>query len=167
MKKLFFAMFMITCGSAVIADGIYLWEYNRNGERACCLSLSGTDICNPQTPCTRNVSTDIMGINDYITRLLGLEKAGSLSYATILTQAQYYIKHVLYSSITQLTYRYDEYRNVKFFHEMTEAPKQTEKAAKGTPASGGAAASTVGAKKDDPVFAYLVKMGLARPWDNK
>lgn len=166
-------MLMITFSAAVVADGIYLWEYNRNGEHACCLSLSGTDICNPHTPCTRNVLTDIMGINDYITRLLGLEKAGSLSYATILNQAQYYIKHVLYSSITQLTYRFDEYRNVKFFHEMNDAPKQSEKQAKAAPGpvgpatSGGAAALTVGAKKDDPVFAYLVKMGLARPWDRK
>jgi len=162
-------MFVVSFGAMMLADGIYLWEYrSRSGEPSCCLALSGTDICNPQTSCTRNVYTDLIGINDYITRLLGLEKSGSLSYATILTQAQYYIKHVLSSSITRLSYRYDQYRNVKFFHEMiAEAPK-AEKAAKGSSASAASTtAATAAAKKEDFVYAHLVKLGLARPLAKK
>lgn len=168
MKKMYLiVLIIINAYSSIMPDGIYLWEYRRNGERSCCLSLSGNDICNPQTPCTRNVYSDVMGINDYITRLLGLEKAGSMSYATILTQAQYYIRHVLGSSITQLMYRFDEQHTVKFFHEMVDTPKPNEKAAKSTTSAAttpAAGTATVGAKKDDPVFQYLVKLGLAREW---
>lgn len=166
MKNLIGALLMVMLVQPLLGDGIYLWEYNRNGDTACCLSLSGNDICNEQTACTGNVATDILGINDYIGRLLGLEKAGAFSYGTILNQAQYYIKHVLNSSITRLSYRKDIHRNVKFFREMVDMNKPAEKAPKVNGAQTASAGAAGGPKKDDPVFAYLVKMGLARPWDS-
>ena len=144
-----------------MGSSIYFWEYIRNGERSCCLYFSGADICNPNTPCTRNMHMDLMGIHDYIGRLLGLEKSGSFSYAGLLGQAQSYIRYVLQSSIL-LSYQFDQQRSVKFFHEI-EVVKPGEKQPKGASSAHVASSGAPVAKGEDVVNAYLSNLGLVRP----
>lgn len=159
-KNLIFAL-MFSCVGPSVQASIYLWEYVDLGERSCCLSFSGSDICNPHVPCTRHVYSDLSGIYDYITRLLSLEKTQTFSYAKLLTQAKYYIHHALYSSFTQLSYRYDVHREVTFFHEVTEKTvnKNVDKTAKGSSGS----TSNDKAKLEEVVWKYMVKLGLSRP----
>jgi len=161
--KINFIVFLVLFGTFqhVRASSIYLWEYVDQGERSCCLSFSGSDICNPHVACTRHVQSDLSGIYDYITRLLSLEKTQTFSYVKLLTQAKYYIHHALHTSFTQLSYRYDVYREVTFFHEITDksSNKAVDKSAKG----GSASTTNDKAKLEDVVWKYMVKLGLSRP----
>jgi|GEM_PF-1286314 len=161
--KINLIFFLVLFGSfqQAQASSIYLWEYVDMGERSCCLAFSGSDICNPHVPCTRHVESDLSGIYDYITRLLSMEKTQTFSYVKLLTQVKYYIHHALHTSFTQLSYRYDVYRAVTFYHEVTEkgASKAVDKSVKG-----GAASTTPDkAKVEEVVWKYMAKLGLCRP----
>ncbi len=136
----------------------YLWESNRDGERSCCLHLNGADICNPYCPCTRNVTYDLNGIFDYVARLLSVDKGVNFPYHKILEQSQNFIRKALSSGI-RMYYRFDEYRNVKFYHEIAEATKSLEKTSKTSTLQ--TSAGTNKQKEDDVVTSMLVKMGLA------
>lgn len=143
----------------LLASGAYLWQHYKKNESSCCLFLNGTDICNPNSVCTRNVALDLQGIFDYIGRILQVDKGSTFSYYKILNQAQEFIKNILASS-TRLFYRFDTpQRHVKFFHEVAETARMTEKNNKNPNA-----ATTAGIEKqknEDIVLAYLEKLGLA------
>jgi len=147
------------------SDGIYLWEYREDNDRSCCLHVKMTgsqyDICNPNTPCTKHFDTDMSGILDYITRLLATEKGSSLTYSTILKQAQYFIRHMRSSFYRDLSYHFKVQRPVEFFHNMQEPNKSAKSSTTSTPSASTAAADK--AKGEDKVLAYLIKLGVARP----
>lgn len=154
MKKILFYIILASIySSSANLYSIYLWEYKSpENQRSCCFHFSGTDICNPNTPCTYNIKTDLDGIYRYIQRILGLEKASSFSFYTTLQRAQYYINHLLSSSLIQLSYRQDVYNTVEFFHDLAfkEQTQKPEKTTKDKP-------------KEDLVLARLIALGVARP----
>ena len=137
----------------------YFWESYRDGERSCCLCMNGTDICNPYVPCTRNAAYDLQGIFDYISRLLQVDKGSSFPYHKILEQAQEFIRYARMSGM-RMYYRFDEFRKVKFYHEIAEAAKAAEKTSKSTTAAATATATTA-KSAEETVTAILVNMGLA------
>lgn len=157
---LIFALICAAQLTVLRGNSIYLWQYSENNEQSCCLCMSGFDICNPHVACTRNVNVDLKGIYDYITRVLQTEKTATLSIARQLQQAQYYIRHVMKSSVTQLFYKFDEQRPVAFIHDTVEQLKQNEKNVK--PAVVGATQDKK--KSEELVWQYLVKLGAARPF---
>ncbi len=163
MKFINIALFvtMSFMSDRVQGAGIYLWEYHEDGERSCCLYMSGTDFCNPNVPCTKHFYADMSGILDYITRLLSTEKGGSLSYSTILKQAQYFIRHMQTSSFRDLSYHFNVQRPVQFFHNMPEPSKSAKSSTASASSTSTAAADK--AKGEDKVLAYLIKLGVARP----
>jgi len=160
-KNLVVFLMLFFVNHHINSSGVYLWEYMNHGERSCCLSLSGADYCNPNVACTKHVYSDLSGIYDYLTRLLNLEKTHTFSYVKMLTQAQYYIRHAMYAPMHQLRYRNDVYRDVVFFHEITDKAfgKVGDKVAKG--AVGATAIDK--SKLEDVVWRYMVKLGLTRP----
>lgn len=138
---------------------IYFWESYRDGGRSCCLFMSGVDICNPYVACTRHVATDLMGIENYISRILLVDKGQCFSYHKTLIHAQNFIKQSFISPIN-LYYRYDEpQRHMKFFHEIQESTRANEKTGKASASS----SSSEKQKAEDAVTAYLIKIGIARP----
>ncbi len=158
--KLFTIFFIILIGYGTIAP-CYLWETYRDGERSCCLFIPGSnggDFCNPYVPCTRNAAYDLNGIFDYISRVLVVDKGSSFSYVKLLENAQEFIRHVLMSGM-RMYYRFDEHRKPKFYHEIAETVKSSEKTSKATTAVANAGAAKQ--KDEDVVTAMLVKMGLA------
>lgn len=149
------------------AHSMYLWEANNDEGRSCCLSYMGSDICNPYVPCTRHVRTDLMGINDYITRLLQAEKSSQFSYSQLLTYAQMFIRHTLASGQISIYYHFDEHRRVQFFHEIQLLEKSksdnkfSDKSSKSSLSSSGNSSSDK-QKAEEAVLAYLVAKGAAR-----
>jgi hypothetical protein len=140
-------------------SGCYLWESNRDHERSCCLFLSGVDICNPYVPCTRNSGFDVRGIYDYIGRILQVDQGATFSYCKILNQAQEFIKNALESGI-RLYYHFDTpQRRVKFYHEIAESARATEKSNKTSNVTTTAAAEKQ--KNEEAVLAYMMSLGLA------
>ncbi len=161
MKKLLFFAGILCIFQMVQPNGTYLWEYNGAGQRSCCLHIGNEDICNPHVACTRNMSTDLFGIYEYIGRVLQMEKISTFPYAKFLNDAQTYIRRMVGG--IGLSYRWDEHRlKVKFFHDMV----LEQSAAKNDKnKSSAAAATTTDAEKtkqkQEEVFEYLVKIGLA------
>lgn len=161
MKKLVFLVSLFSLYSSMMANGIYLWEYFGNGQRSCCLHLGNQDICNPNAACTRNIPIDLLGINDYLTRVLNMEKIGTFPYAKFLNDAQGYIRRMA-SVGSGLSYRFDEYRSsMKFFHDLAleYASSKTDKKSSGTTSTMTEAEKNK--QKQEEVFEYLVKIGLA------
>ena len=155
---------LLSLSVLVSANSIYMWEYSKSGSHSCCLHLSGNDICNPNVACTRNLWADLMGIQEYIARLQNMEKSGAMVYATLLHQADYYIRHVLYGGIL-LSYHTGEARDVKFLHEIAiEAIKSDGKKQSSSQQQG---SDTKKQTAEDIVFQHLVKLGLARPHKKK
>lgn len=149
-----------------VLPSIYLWESVRDGERSCCLFIGGADICNPYVPCKRHAYSDLMGIYDYISRILQVDKGSTFSYHKTLGHAQSFIRYHLSSSALRIYYRFEENRSVKFYHEIQELAKITEKSSKGSSTT---PLSVAGDKQkaEDVVLAYLAKMNLARPISSK
>lgn len=159
MKKLLFCILLISGIQSIKNYGNYLWEYTGNGRRSCCLHLGNYDICNPDVPCTRNNTIDLLGIYDYIGRILHMEKIANFPYAKFLNEAQAYIRKMAMGN--RLSYHINEQRpQLKFFHEMMLEQSQTKN---DKPKAAGSTTSTEAdkQKKQDEVFEYLVKIGLA------
>lgn len=166
--KLFtsFCVFFLLYGTI---EPCYLWEAYRDGERSCCLCIPGSnggDFCNPYVPCTRNAAYDLHGIFDYVSRLLSVEKGSNFSYVKILENAQEFIRHALMSSM-RMYYRFDEHRKVKFYHEIVESVKMSEKSSKAATSTTSNASGGQKQKDEDVVTAMLVKMGLAWYYPSK
>lgn len=159
MKKiLFFCMLFLTT-SLVQTNGIFLWEYSDNGSRSCCIHLANADICNPDVPCTKTVHIDLMGIYDYIGRILILEKSSTFPFYEFLKQAQNYITKGWAMS---LSYRFDYFiSNIKFHHELATEALTAAKGDKSKAALASTAA-TDKAKQDDATMKYLMKLGLVK-----
>jgi hypothetical protein len=159
MKKLLFFAGMLLSVQLVQSNGTYLWEYAGSGQRSCCLHIGNEDICNPHVACTRNISVDLLGIYEYIGRVLHMEKISTFPYAKFLNEAQAYIRKMSGG----LSYRWDEYRlSVKFFHDMVleQAPGKNDKN-KSLTAATTATDAEKNKQKQEEVFEYLVKIGLA------
>ena len=178
MKKWILILFFVGCEYSLDAHRVYLWE-NINtltGSHSCCLCFAGTDICNPNIPCTNNQYVDVAGIYDYIARLLSLDKSACFSFATLLNQAQYYIRYILRSTRT-IWYVREEQRDVVFFDQLIDTcckpcekplkPCDTKSATKSSTTSTSSTSSTDKQKQEDKVFKYLVSLGMAKPFDKK
>ena len=158
-KKIILALCFMQL-SSIHSTGVFLWEYQGNGSRSCCLHLSDTDICNPDVPCTRTISVDLGGIYEYIGRILVLEKSSTFPFYFFFKQAQNYIKKGI---TTPLGYRFDYFvSGLKFYHELAAevAFPKTDKSKVGT--TGAAATSLDKAKQDELTLKYLMKIGLVK-----
>lgn len=161
MKKLLFFAAILFYSPMIQPDGTYLWEYNLYGQRSCCLHLANEDICNPNVPCSRNPSVDLMSIYDYIGRVLHMEKISTFPYAKFLNDAQVYVRNMA-GFRNGLTYRFDEYRlSVKFFHDMVLEQASSKNDKNKSSATTTTSEADKNKQKQDEVFAYLVKIGLA------
>ncbi len=161
--KVMFCVFLSLASDGLQAHGVYLWEYREEFDQSCCLYVSGLgDICNPNTPCTRNFHVDLSGIFDYVTRLLATEKGSSFSYSKLLQQTQLFIRHMYASSFSGLSYRFDQQRPVQFLHNLPDTTKN-DKSAKSATSSTTTTAAAEKAKGEDVVLQYLIKLGIAKP----
>jgi hypothetical protein len=160
MKKIVF-LFLLISGSILIkANGVFFWEYTSNGHRSCCLHIGNSDICNPDVPCTRTVQIDLVGIYDYIGRILAMEKVSTVPFFESLKNAQNYIKRGWGMS---LSYRYDYYvANIKFHHELASEAAVATKNDKAKTALGATTATTDKAKQEEATLKYLMKLGLVQ-----
>ncbi len=159
MKKIVIIMSTLFLGHLIKSDGIYLWQYAQYGQLSCCLHIGNEDICNPNVACTRNIQHDLLGIYDYIDRILRMEKIATFPYAKFLNEAQAYIRKMAWPG-SGLSYRFDEHRlRVKFFHDI--ALEQTlSKNEKSKPAAPMTDAEKTKQRQEE-IFDYLVKIGLA------
>jgi len=159
MKKIVLYALIICNIRLIQSNGNYLWEYTGNGSRSCCLHISNMDICNPDVPCTKNNSIDLLGIYDYISRILHMEKIATFPYAKFLNEAQAYVRKM--SGLpNSLSYHHNQYRvDLKFFHELVleHSLVKNDKNKSSTPVVTEAEKQ----KKQDEIFEYLVKIGLA------
>lgn len=153
------AIFLVSLFCASMLESCYLWESYRDHERSCCLFINGVDYCNPYVPCTRNIAYDLTKLNDYLGRILQVDKGLTFSYHAALQQAQEFIKQAL-NARWNIAYRFDTpQRSVKFWHEIAEAARAIEKNSKPTAAA--ASTTTEKQNKEEAVLAYLMKLGLA------
>lgn len=158
MKKIFFIYMFLSIPFLIKTNGIFLWEHCENGHRSCCLHLPSGDICNPDVACTRTLFIDLLGISDYIGRILGMEKASTFPFYEFLKQAQAYIKRGMSLS---LSYRYDYYvSNLNFYHDLAAQGLNSSKGDK--PKATTSTTATDKAKQDDATLKYLMKLGLAK-----
>ncbi|MBI2345045.1 hypothetical protein HYV10_03170 [Candidatus Dependentiae bacterium] len=158
MKKILSIIVLLVIMHGTSNYGNYLWEYIDNGQHSCCLHLGTYDICNPGVPCVRNNAIDLLGIYDYVGRILHMEKISTFPYAKFLNEAQSYIRKMATLG-NRLSYHVHEYRSsLKFFHDLAVEHSQS----KNDKPKGLALASEADKqKKQDEVFEYLVKIGLA------
>lgn len=156
-KQTFFLMIFF---SISLKPTVYLWELNQENQRSCCLYLDGSDICNPNQPCTRNAAYDLTQILQYVSRIFLIDKGSHFAYHKVLKQAQGFINHAL-SFHLHMYYRYDVQRHVKFYHEIAESTKAAlaDKSNKNSTSL----PSLDKQKNEDAVLAFLVKQGLAWP----
>lgn len=161
MKKIIIITLIITSFCNTIQpDSNYLWQYTGDGSISCCLHVGGENICNPHVACTKNTTVDLLGIYDYITRILQMEKIGTFPYAKFLNDAQLYIRKMAIMP-NRISYHTQEYHpNVKFFHTMVleHASAKNDKNKKTSQPLTDAEKQKLNQKE---IFDYLVKIGLA------
>lgn len=161
MKKVLFFYVIFFATALVQANGIFLWEYSDNGHRSCCIHLGSVDICNPDVPCTKTVHVDLMGIYDYIGRILALEKSSTFPFYQFFKNAQAFLQKGWAMS---LSYRFDYFiSDIKFYHDLAAEALVSSKLDKAKSTSSNNSATTSDkAKQDDAILKYLMKLGLAK-----
>ncbi len=139
-----------------------MWEVTNQSGQSCCLHYCGTDICNPDQPCSGFLKKDLQGILDYIVRLSTIDSAKIEPHRTFIAQLKQYIQSLLLSPFNSIAYQNPEPRSVQFYHEILEACATKTKDGKQNASS----ASTAKAKggQNDYVTQYLVRMGLLKKW---
>jgi hypothetical protein len=105
----------------VETNQIYLFQ---SGD-SCCLHFKGVDIANPHVPCTGHVPKDLMGIFEYITRLLKGDKL-ECGERDFLIEVQRYIASLFTTRAMYISYRLNIHRNVDLYHEALEKKKKYE-----------------------------------------
>lgn len=159
MKKIIFLYVFLSMPFLIQTNGIFLWEHSEKGHRSCCLHLPDGDICNPDVACTRTLFVDLLGISDYIGRILTMEKVSSFPFYEFLKQSRAYIKRGMSLS---LSYRYDyQISNLKFYHDLAVQSLNSSKTDKPKTVTN-ATTTTDKAKQDEATLKYLMKLGLAK-----
>ncbi len=161
MKKTLFFYIIFFTTTLVQANGIFLWEHSSNGHRSCCIHLANVNICNPDVPCTKTVHVDLMGIYDYIGRILALEKSATFPFYQFFKNAQVFLQKGWAMS---LSYRFDYFiSDIKFYHDLAAEALVSSKTDKSKANSNNSATNSADkAKQDDNVLQYLIKIGLAK-----
>ena len=158
MKKRFIFLILglfVLFGHAIESKA-YLWEMLDDMGNSCCLHMDGVDICNPYVPCTHYMEADLLGIAQYINRLLTTDRGNLEPYRTLLIQVKRFIRTVLQDSYYVMTYQLDQYRSVQFYHELIDS------ASKGKDKSNSVSKlpAQKQSSKQDYVRERLIRLGL-------